>query len=69
MFANKASRTPNLPQDHMGEKPHHVVDILEYVGKAADDQGELVLGDVDEAFLIVLRAHFGVCVLLPDFHR
>lgn len=53
----------------MGEKPHHVVDILEYVGEATDDQGELVLGDVDEALLIVLRAHFGVCVLLPDFDR
>lgn len=48
---------------------HHVVHVLQYVGEAADDQRELVLGDVDQTFSVVLRADFGVRVLLPDFDR
>lgn len=46
---------------------HHVVDIFEDGGEAADDQGELVLGDVDQTLLVVLCAHFGVRVLVSDF--
>lgn len=46
---------------------HHIVHVLQYVGEAADDQRELVLGDVDETFSVVLRADFGVRVLLADF--
>lgn len=46
---------------------HHVVDIFEDGGEAADDKGELVLGDVDQTLLVVLCAHFGVRVLVSDF--
>lgn len=52
---------------HRGSGTHHVVDIFEDGGEAADDQGELVLGDVDQTLLVVLCAHFGVCVLVSDF--
>lgn len=47
---------------------HHVVDIFEDGGEAADDQGELVLGDVDQTFLVVLCADFGVSVLVSHFN-
>lgn len=46
---------------------HHVVDIFEDGGEATDDEGELVLGDVDQTFLVVLCADFGVGVLVSDF--
>lgn len=46
---------------------HHVVDIFENGGEAADDQGELVLGDVDQTLLVVLCADFGVSVLVSHF--
>lgn len=47
---------------------HHVVDIFEDSGEATDDQGELVLGDVDQTFLVVLCADFGVSVLVSYFN-
>lgn len=47
---------------------HHVVDIFEDVSEAADDEGELVLGDVDQTFLVVLCTDFGVGVLVANFN-
>ena len=47
---------------------YHIVDIFEDGGEAADDQGELVLGDVDQTFFVVLCADFGVSVLVSDFN-
>lgn len=46
---------------------HHVVDIFEDCSETTDDQGELVLGDVDQTFLVVLCADFGVSVLVTNF--
>lgn len=48
-------------------RTHHVVDIFQDGGEAADDEGELVLGDVDQTFLVVLGADFGVGVLVSNF--
>lgn len=47
---------------------HHVVDIFEDVGEATDDEGKLVLGDVDQTFLVVLCADFSVGVLVANFN-
>lgn len=60
-------RIPDGSGIEAGWRTHHVVDVLEDVGEAADDQGELVLGDVDQTFLVVLRAHLGVRVLVSHF--
>lgn len=49
------------------EPTHHVVDIFEDGGEPTDDQGELVLGDVDQTLLVVLGAHFTVGVLMAHF--
>ena len=47
---------------------HHVVDIFEDGGEATDDEGELVLGNVDQTFLVVLCADFGMGVLVSNFN-
>lgn len=47
---------------------YHVVNIFEDGGEAADDEGELVLGDVDQTFFVVLCADFGVSVLVSNFN-
>lgn len=51
----------------MTNRTHHVVDIFEDGGEATDNEGELILGDVDQAFLVVLCADFGVGVLMSNF--
>lgn len=50
-------------------KPYHIVNIFEDVGQAIDDKGKLVFGDVDQTFLVVLCADFGVSVLLSCLNR
>ena len=49
------------------ESTHHVVDIFKDGGKATDDEGELVLGYVDQTFFVVLCADFGVSILVANF--
>lgn len=46
---------------------YHVIDIFEDGCEATDDEGELVLGDVDQTFFVVLCADFGVGVLVSNF--
>lgn len=61
--------TADLGNRFLRMKPtHHVVDIFQYVGEAADDEGELVFRDVDQTFLVVLCADFGVGVLVSNFN-
>lgn len=45
---------------------YHVVDIFEDSCEATDDEGELVLGDVDQTFFVVFCADFGVSVLVSN---
>ena len=47
---------------------HHVVDSFEDVGEATDDKRKLVLRDVDETFLVVLCADFGVGILVSNLN-
>lgn len=47
---------------------HHVVDIFEDGGETTDDKGELIFWDVDQTFLVVLCADFGVGVLVSNFN-
>lgn len=58
-----------LQQNPERRKPtYHVVDIFEDGSEATDDEGELVLGDVDQTFFVVLCADFGVGVLVTNFN-
>lgn len=47
---------------------YHIIDIFENGGKTTDDKGELVLGDINQTFLVVLCADFGVGVLVSNFN-
>lgn len=49
------------------EPTHHVIDIFEDGGEATDDERELILGDVDQALLVVFCADFGMSVLVSNF--
>lgn len=49
------------------EPTHHVIDIFEDGGEATDDKRKLILGDVDQTFLVVFCADFGVSVLVSNF--
>lgn len=61
------SISPPLPP-HTDEATHHVVDIFQDVGEATDNNGELVLGDVDQTLLVVFCTDFTVGVLLSNFN-
>lgn len=56
------------PPPHTDEATHHVVDIFQDVSEAADNNGELVLGDVDQTLLVVFCTDFTVGVLLSNFN-
>lgn len=58
-----------LPSSFSTSTTYHVVDIFKDGCEAANDQGELVLGDVDQTFLVVLCADFGVSILVSHFNR
>lgn len=48
---------------------YHIINVFEDVGQAIDNQGKLVFGDVDQTFLVVLCADFGVSGLLSCLNR